>query len=161
MGINPGLSSVRAGHYFSSRTNRFWRAANAAGVFDPVLEAKTDHLAFEQGIGFTDLVKRPTANASELRAKDFRAGAADLRERLNSCRPGIVCFNGITACRNYLKYGEQQDRSVSPGFQEERWFGADIFMVPSPSAANAGVSLDELIGWYRRLANRLRRIDGA
>ena len=161
VGINPGLSSVRAGHYFSSRTNRFWRATNAAGIFDPSVEANTDRMALDQGIGFTDLVKRPTANASELRADDFRNGSMALRERLERNRPLIVCFNGITACRNYLKYGEKLDRPVLTGFQTERWFGAEIFVAPSQSAANAGVSLSELIGWYRRLAIRLRALDGA
>ncbi len=104
--------------YFSSRTNRFWRATNGTGMFDPALEAKTDHLALEQGIGFTDLVKRPTANASELRAGDYRTGAAALRKRLNGCSPLIVCFNGITAYRHYLKYGEKQDRGCWPGFKK-------------------------------------------
>ncbi len=160
VGINPGLSSAKAGPYFHPPANRFWPAVTQAGLFNPPLSAETDGDALSQGVGFTDLVKRATPNASELRAADYRAGAASLRERLTAAAPAIVCFNGITAFRNYLKYAEGVDRRVKPGLQPERLASASVFVAPSPSPANAVVSLDELAGWYGQLAALLWAIRG-
>ena len=70
VGINPGLSSAKAGHYFHNPSNRFWPAVTQAGIFDPPLDAESDGKAISQGVGFTDLVKRATSNVSGLRAGD-------------------------------------------------------------------------------------------
>ena len=156
VGINPGLSSAKAGHYFHSRLNRFWPAVARAGIFDPPLSAETDREALSQGVGFTDLVKRATSSVSSLRAADYRAGAASLQERLTIAAPAIVCFNGITAYRNFLKYAQGADRPIKPGLQPERLASATVFVAPSPSPANAAVSLDELVEWYGKLAKLLR-----
>ena len=156
VGINPGLSSAKAGHYFHSSVNRFWPAVTEAGIFDPPLSAETDSEALAQGVGFTDLVKRATPNVSGVRAWDYRAGAAALEERLTAAAPAIVCFNGITAYRNFLKYAQGANRQIKPGLQPERLASATVFVAPSPSPANAAVSLDELICWYGHLADLLR-----
>ncbi len=156
VGINPGLSSARAGHYFHNPANRFWPAVTLAGIFDPPLTAETDHEALAQGVGFTDIVKRATPNVSGLRAADYRTGAASLKNRLTAAAPAIVCFNGITAFRNYLKYAEGDGRVVELGAQPEMLGLATVFVAPSPSPANAAVSLDELVGWYGKLAELLR-----
>ncbi len=155
VGINPGLSSATAGHYFHNPSNRFWPAVTRAGIFDPQLSAQNDSEALLQGVGFTDLVKRATPNVSGLRAGDYRVGAASLKERLTAAAPAIVCFNGITAFRNYLRYAEGIDRKIEPGVQREKLAGASVFVAPSPSPANAAVSLDELVCWYGQLADLL------
>ncbi len=158
VGINPGVTSSRAGHYFATATNRFWPAVNAAGIFDPPLDHGRDHEALDQGIGFTDIVKRPTASASQLRAADFREGAAALKERLLDADPALVCFNGVTAYRNYLKYAEQVGERPSLGLQPRRIGDAEVFVVPSPSPANAAYSLEDLTGYYRQVARLLARL---
>ena len=158
VGINPGLSSARAGHYFHNPSNRFWPAVTRAGIFDPPLGAETDREALSQGVGFTDLVKRATPNLSALRVADYRIGAASLKERLTAAAPAIVCFNGITAYRNFLKYAQGADRRIKRGLQPERLASATIFVAPSPSPANAAVSLDELVCWYGQLADLLRAV---
>ena len=158
VGINPGLSSAKAGHYFHSAVNRFWPAVTRAGIFDPPLSAETDSEALAQGVGFTDLVKRATPSVSGLRVADYRAGAASLKERLTTAAPAIVCFNGITAYRNYMKYAEGDGRPAEPGPQPEQLGSATVFVVPSPSPANAAVSLDELVCWYGKLAGLLRAV---
>ena len=185
VGINPGLRSAQAGRYFAHPRNRFWPAANAAGVFVPPLSPETGCDALAQGIGFTDVVKRPSGSASEVRPAEFAAGALVLKRKLLEAAPKIVCFNGLTACENYLRYadppagtrrsalslppdlvrGVQGSKGAvpfarpSPGRQEWPIGKAAVFVVPSPSPANAAVSLDELTGWYRQVAelrNELR-----
>lgn len=71
VGLNPGLQSVEAGHYFASPRNRFWTAVNRSGLLTQDLDATRDAELMDQGIGLTDVVKRPTRGASELRAAVF------------------------------------------------------------------------------------------
>ena len=66
VGINPGLQSARVGHYFATPTNRFWTALNRSGLLTEPLDAGTDDQVLRQGIGFTDVVKRPSNSASKL-----------------------------------------------------------------------------------------------
>ena len=155
VGLNPGLSSVRLGHYFAQPRNRFWPAVTRAGLFDPPLTSETDYLALEQGIGFTDVVKRPSRGASDLRAADFRKWAPVLRAKLEGFAPRTVCFHGVTAYRNYLKYAEDTVPDVQLGVQPTAIGESRVFVVPNPSPANAVYSMDELVTWYRRLRKYL------
>ncbi|MCH7800134.1 MAG: mismatch-specific DNA-glycosylase [Chloroflexi bacterium] len=156
VGLNPGLTSARDGHYFASPRNRFWRAANSAGIFDPPLEAETDHMALEQGIGFTDVVKRPSAGASDLRAADFREWAPVLKVKLEEYAPRVVCFHGSVAYRNFLKYAEGADLRPQLGLQQRPIGASTVFLVPNPSPANAAYSMDDLVGWYHQLRKLLK-----
>lgn len=104
-------------------------------------------------IGFTDTVKRPTAGAGDLRAADFKRWAPVLREKLATLGAGIVWFHGKVAYKNYLKYsGDRDDGDVEWGLQPFRIGGSRVFVAPNPSPANAVFSLDDLIGWFNRLA---------
>ena len=151
VGINPGLRSAQEGHYFATPANRFWPAINRSGLLTEPLEASTDHKALSRGIGFTDVVKRPSNSASKLRASDFRRWAPVLKTKLERFEPLIVCFQGVTAYRNYLKYAEGVDDSPDLGPQDRDIGVSRVFVVPNPSPANATYSLDDLVGWYRRL----------
>jgi TDG/mug DNA glycosylase family protein len=152
VGINPGLESARAGRYFAHPRNRFWRAANAAGVFDPPLGPGSDRLCLKQGIGFTDVVKRPSSSASDISASEFRAGAPVLKSKLLEVSPRVVCFNGMRAFIEYMRHAEGVNGKFQFGLQEHRIGRAVVFAVPSPSPANAAFSLAELTGWYRHVA---------
>ena len=71
IGINPSLPSVERGFYFANPRNRFWRALNASRLVDVPLDpgmASQQQMMIEFGIGFTDLVKRPSASAKALKA---------------------------------------------------------------------------------------------
>ena len=151
VGLNPGLQSARVGHYFASPRNRFWRAANLAGVFHPALCADDDHRALDQGIGFTDVVKRASSGASDLRAADFRRWAPVLRKKLERYGPRIVCFHGMVAYRNFLKYGQESNARSELGLQGLAIGVSKVYVVPNPSPANAVFSLDDLVTWYTRL----------
>ena len=151
VGINPGEHSARAGHYFASPRSRFWPALNRSGLLPEELDAASDARVLEFGIGFTDVVKRPTRGASKLRAADYRTWAPVLREKLTRFKPLVVCFHGVTGYRGYLKYAEGVSERPVLG-QQPRCIGASrVFVVPNPSPANAAFSLDTLVDWYRRL----------
>ncbi|MDE2867046.1 MAG: mismatch-specific DNA-glycosylase [Chloroflexota bacterium] len=153
VGINPSAYSVRAGHYYARPGNRFWNAANRAGLFGEPLGPETDARVLEFGIGLTDVVKRPTPTARDLRAADYRHWAPVLKEKIRRFRPRIVCFQGIGGYRNYLRHGEGLSATtrLRPGRQARALESSVVFLVPSPSSLNTRYSFEDLVGCYRRL----------
>ncbi len=159
VGLNPSLRSVEVGHYFATPRNRFWRAINRSGLLAEPLDTNTDYRILEHGIGMTDIVKRPTRGASDLRAADYREWAPVLREQLERYEPLIVCFHGAVAYRNYLKYAEGNTiASIELGLQPLSIGRSRVFLVPNPSPANAAYSLDALVGWYKALRDLHQRL---
>ncbi|MBT8131751.1 MAG: mismatch-specific DNA-glycosylase [Gammaproteobacteria bacterium] len=155
IGLNPSLPSVREGFYFANPRNRFWGALNASGLVPEILEpgvAAMDILFEKYALGFTDLVKRPTAGSGALRAADYREWAPLLRDRLVAHPPRIAWFHGKLAYANYLKYAMEVKPAIDWGEQHLRIGESRVFVTPNPSPANAAWSLDDLSGWYRRLA---------
>ena len=107
VGINPSLPSVRAGFYFANPRNRFWPALNASRLVDAPLEPGPGAVAVlveRYGIGFTDIVKRPTAGSAELRPREFRDGAARLEALVGRLEPGVVWFQGAMGWRAFARY---------------------------------------------------------
>ena len=151
VGLNPSSFSVRVGHYFANPRNRFWSALYRSGLVGEELGPERDTELPKYGIGFTDVVKRPTPQASGLRAADYREWAPVLREKLEHFQPLIACFHGMTGYKAYLKYGEGADEKPDLGLQDRTIGRTRIFVVPNPSPANAQYSMDDLVGWYRRL----------
>ena len=154
IGLNPSLPSVREGYYFANPRNRFWRALHSSGLLNEGLEpgiAAMEVLLSRYRIGFTDVVKRPTAGAKDLRVADFREWAPELKAKLLRYQPGIAWFQGKLAYANYLKYGEAIRRDIDWGQQPHIIGHTRVFVTPNPSPANAVYSLDDLSRWYRRL----------
>ena len=159
VGLNPSLYSVEVGHYFATPRNRFWRAINRSGLLTETLDAGSDYKMPEQGIGLTDIVKRPTRGASDLRAADYREWAPVLKEKLERSRSLIVCFHGVVAYRNYLRHAEGiRQSSIELGLQPHEIGRSRVFVVPNPSPANAAYSLDTLVHWYQSLRDQRDRI---
>lgn len=155
IGLNPSLPSVRAGFYFANPRNRFWRALNASGLLATPVEpgvAAMQLIFTRDSIGFTDVVKRPTAGGAELRAGDFRTWAPVLQEKLIKYAPRIAWFQGKQAFSNYLRYAEDRRVVIDWGLQPFVLGASRVFVTPSTSPANAAYSLDELTDWMRRLA---------
>ena len=160
VGINPGAYSAQVGHYFATPRNRFWAALNGSGLVQAgkLLGPADDEQMNGYGIGFTDLVKRPSSSASNLQAAEYRQGAPALREKLLQHVPMVVCFNGMTSYRNYLRYTDRVGAAPEWGPQEYRIGRSRVFVVPNPSPANAAYSLAVLTGWYRSLGEYLDRV---
>lgn len=155
IGLNPSLPSVRDGFYFANPRNRFWRALNASGLVAEELVpgmAAMETLFEKYGIGFTDVVKRPTAGGHALRAADYREWVPVLQDKLSMFSPRIAWFHGKQAYTNYLKYGEGIRPAIDWGEQPAARLECRVFVTPNPSPANAVYSLDELTDWFRRLA---------
>ena len=162
VGLNPSLPSVAVGHYFANPRNRFWPAFNKSGLVGRELSPEQDSSLLADGIGFTDVAKRPTAMGSGLKAADFRVWSPVLKDKLLRYQPRIASFHGVTAYNAYLRYADDVRENAELGLQQRTIGDTRVFVTPNPSPANATYSLDDLAGWYRRL-KRLReelRADG-
>lgn len=164
IGLNPSLPSVAAGFYFANPRNRFWAALNASGLLPESLAPGPEamrRLLDAYRIGFTDLVKRPTRGAGELRAADYRAGALALEARLAPLAPRLLWFHGRVAWGRFLHHARGASPGAEWGLQPERLAGAPVFVTPNPSPANAAFSLEQLVGHYRELAHCLAEVEQA
>ena len=160
IGINPSLFSVARGHYFARKTNRFWPCFSQSVLSEPArralgvdrLEPEHDAVLPEHGIGFTDVVKRPTARADELSAEEFAAGACDLMTKLETLQPRIACFHGMMGYRPFLRVFAPAAPKPVLGEQPLRIGQTRVFVIPNPSPANAHVTPAIQTSWYDRLA---------
>ena len=167
VGINPGTYSVARGHYFARSTSRFWPAFSRSRLSRPVRRAlgvdvlgpEHDAALLRFGIGFTDVVKRPTANAAGLAPRDYATWAPVLGRRLHRYRPRVACFHGLTAYRPFAATAfPAADAPVGLGAQAPRIGMTRIFVVPNPSPANAHFTVADQTAWYDRLATFLGRV---
>ncbi len=164
VGINPSLFSVAQGHYFARKANRFWpcfsRSILSEGVRQALgvdrLEPMHDRFLQEYGIGFTDVVKRPTATAAELGRDEFAAGAAALLSKLERHQPRVACFHGMMGYRPFAAALGSSEPSLALGSQRLRLGRTQVFVVPNPSGANAHFTSAQQTEWYDRLAARLQ-----
>jgi TDG/mug DNA glycosylase family protein len=114
------------------------------------------------GIGFTDVVKRPSANAANLRARDFAQWVPRLLEKLQRYQPRVACFHGLTAYRPFLKFAlRSADPVTMLGRQRETVGATRLYVVPNPSPANAHFTLTGQTAWYDRLADFLAAVRSA
>jgi TDG/mug DNA glycosylase family protein len=168
VGINPSLYSVARGHYFARSSNRFWSCFSRSllsknarrALCVEMLEPRHDRALAEHGFGFTDVVKRATARASELSLSEFTAGVADLAAKMEYHRPRVACFHGVTG---YKHVARALDPGAAPsvlGAQALRIGVTRCFLVPSPSGANAHFTPAEQTRWYDRLAEFARSPGG-
>ena len=158
IGLNPSLPSVDAGFYFANPRNRFWTALNGCGFFDSELKPSLDscHRLHEQyRIGFSDLVKRPTAGCKDLKAADYRAGSARLQNLIDSIRPRMVWFHGKLTCQKYLQYSADKSRTCQWGLQSWSINNCPVYVTPNPSPANAAFSLAVITDSYEDLFQQL------
>ncbi len=143
IGINPAPTSVTRGHYYQGRLGqRFYERLRRAGIL-PHGRSWEDDLAFEAGLGFTDIVKRPTARASEVRTDEFSHGRDALKTKIEAVSPKLLIFTFKKAaevlCGPFFGNGLLASRTFG---------GATMFVMPGPYAPGAEV------------AQRLRELGG-
>jgi TDG/mug DNA glycosylase family protein len=164
IGINPSVYSVSQGHYFARKINRFWPAFSRSVLSEPArralgvdrLEPEHDAALLAHGIGFTDVVKRATSRADQVDGQEFEGGARDLVAKLEAFQPRIACFQGMMGYRPFARVLASAQPRAELGEQPIRLGRTRLFVVPSPSPANAHSSPAEQTAWYDRLAAAAR-----
>jgi TDG/mug DNA glycosylase family protein len=95
VGFNPSLPAWRAGQYYATPGNQFYRLLHESGLTPRRLRPDEDAELLRYGIGVTDLLAGvPSARAGDRPAREYRAAGAALRRKLEHCAPRLVCFNG-------------------------------------------------------------------
>jgi double-stranded uracil-DNA glycosylase len=148
-GINPGLYSAATGNHFARPGNRFWPALHAAGFTPRRLWPWEKDLLLREGYGLTNLVPRATASAAELDPAEFVAGRRRLAAKVRRYRPRIVAFLGMGAYRHAFATPQ-----ATLGEQAERFEGARVWVLPSPSGLNASYQMGALVAVLRELRTR-------
>ena len=126
VGINPSPVSVAKGHYYQGTLGRrLWQRLSGYGMVDGVAPiGREDDYAVAQGYGFADLIRKPSARATDLTKQEKRNAVPDLASRLGSLpdRPVIVFVfrEALDLCRDGL-----------------RRLGFEVFCMPGPYAAKA------------------------
>ena len=163
VGINPSVFSVERGHYFARPTNRFWPSLSRSVLSRKARQALSverlgpehDRALLDHGIGFTDLVKRATAKASDLAPSEFAPAVRHLLAKLERYRPRIACFHGVTGFRPVHRLLTGQASEIKLGLQDLLLGPTRVYLVPNPSGANAHVTPVDQTRWYDRLAECL------
>jgi double-stranded uracil-DNA glycosylase len=117
------------------------------------LTPEHDSLLPRFGIGLTDVIKRPSANASELKPAEFDQWVPHLVEKLKHFAPRVACFHGLTGFRPFLRFALGSGRKPTLGAQPELVGRTRLFVVPNPSPANAHFTPKDQAEWYDRLAD--------
>jgi TDG/mug DNA glycosylase family protein len=141
VGLNPSPIAAATGVAFAGANNRFWPAATRAGW---VTRERDRDAALRRGIGFTDLAKRVTAGAAELRPREYRSGSERVARLVQTFRPRAVVFVGLDGFRRAV------DARARPGVVRGGFAGRPAYLVPSTSGRNAAVSLGALVRHLRR-----------
>ncbi len=148
VGVNPAPPSVAAGHYYQGKLGQaFFGRLHRIGVV-PTKSGWEDDAAFAAGIGFTDIVKRPTRSASELSREELAYGRLLLPEKLAAVQPRLVIFTFKKTAT--VMFG----RFDGFGFVGKRIAGADAFVMPGPyeRADRVARTLGDLATWWRHTA---------
>lgn len=149
IGFNPGTTTALKGHYYAHHSNGFWKFMSSSGcVSRKVTYLDDQSMPDEFGIGFTDLVERPTTGISELSTEEMESGAISLEERIRTNAPGMVCFigKGIWETVYRVRMGKRL-KDFEWGYQRNYGFVfadcPNVFVLPSTSGLVAGVSKSE------------------
>jgi len=135
-GLNPSVYAADAGVGYARPGNRFWPAAVAAGLVS--IDRDPWHALRQHGVGFTDLVKRATVAAAELRSDEYTAGLERLERLASWLEPAVVAFVGLAGWRAAV------DRKAVAGPQEQTVGGRPVYVMPSSSGLNARATVASL-----------------
>lgn len=127
VGINPAPVSVAAGHYYQGSAGQiFYRRLTVVGLLPPGGGFEDDR-AYGAGVGFTDVVKRPTGNANEVSPHELVVGRRILEGKLRALEVPLVIFTFKKAATSVL--GDFQGHGLLP---TARLAGGRVFVMPGP-----------------------------
>lgn len=145
VGINPAPVSVAVGHYYQGRFGQHFFKLLSRGGLLPSGEGFDDDRAFAAGVGFTDVVKRPTPNKNGVRLRELRHGRQLLEKKLIDIHVPKIIFAFKCAATpligHFKGYGLIQGRPLAR---------AEVFVMPSPMERREQVerALCQLRDWW-------------
>ena len=149
-GINPGLYSGATGYHFARPGNRFWKALHLGGFTERQLHPSEEHELLENGIGITCFVKRTTARADELSAREYIDGGKIAVKKVEKFKPQVLAVLGMGAFRTAFS-----QRDAKLGLQDEMIGGTRIWLLPNPSGLNAHYQIKDFAELFGELRESL------
>ncbi|GKZ31016.1 hypothetical protein AbraIFM66950_010936 [Aspergillus brasiliensis] len=160
VGVNPGILTGITGYAYAHPSNLFWKLLHWSGI-TPIRHPPSDTYRLPElyNIGNTNIVERPTRDASMLTKKEMDAGVPILEEKVREKRPEAVCLVGKSIWeavwrvkvgrgikKEEFRYG-WQDEGMNmgrvDGDGDGGWEGARVFVATTTSGLAAGMSVQE------------------
>ncbi|KAJ9299810.1 hypothetical protein DTO271G3_2694 [Paecilomyces variotii] len=161
VGVNPGLMTGTTGFAYAHPSNLFWKLLHSSGI-TTIRHPPSDTYRLPElyEIGNTNIVERPTRDASMLTKAEMDAGVPVLEAKVAAQRPEAVCLVGKSIWeavwrvrkgrgikKEEFKYGWQDESEnmgrVLAGDGVEGWDGAPVFVATTTSGLAAGMTLAE------------------
>lgn len=143
---------MEAGHYYQGRLGQqFYKRLRYVGLLPSEATGWEDDALFELGVGFTDIIKRATAKADKLSAKEFEHGRPMLWHKLDAARPALVIFTFPKTAKRLFGPAAQTGFFVAGDGSGTRYFA-----MPGPyeKVARRDALLDELKRFIARTRSR-------
>ena len=173
IGVNPGILTATRGHAYCHPSNLFWKLAYNSGCTPRLCRPEEDRdLPRLFALGHTNIVSRPTKDASELSKAEMDEGVGILEQKIAMWRPESVAIvgksvwesiwrvkHGKNISREQFKYGWQDAREnmgVTKG-GEEQWSGAKVFVTTTTSGLAAGMRPHEKEEVWRGLGEWVKK----
>lgn len=138
-GLNPSPNASEAGVGFATKGNRFWPAALESGLVSSDRKP-VDALTLD-GVGFTDLVKRTTVRADEIRSVEYQAGLTRVERLVQWLKPKTIVMVGLTGWRQATGAPK-----AAAGWQPSSLGGCPVYLMPNTSGLNTHATLSDLVG---------------
>ncbi|KAL4875047.1 uracil-DNA glycosylase-like protein [Aspergillus karnatakaensis] len=155
IGVNPGIMTGTTGYAYAHPSNLFWKLLHSSGI-TALRHPPSDTYRLPElyNVGNTNIVERPTRDASMLSKAEMDAGVPILEFKIADKRPEAVCLVGKSIWESVwrarkgrgikkeeFRYG-WQDEAENMGRTED-WAGAPVFVATTTSGLAAGMSLAE------------------
>jgi mismatch-specific thymine-DNA glycosylase len=139
------------GHAYAHPSNLFWKLLHSSGITSiRHIPADTYKLPALYSVGNTNIVERPTRDASMLSRAEMDAGVPVLEAKVAAQRPEVVCLVGKSIWeavwrvrrgrgirKEEFRYGWQGERENMG--RCEGWEGAPVFVATTTSGLAAGM----------------------
>ncbi|CAG8875969.1 unnamed protein product [Penicillium nalgiovense] len=149
--VNPGIMTGVTGYAYAHPSNLFWKLLYSSGITSiRHIPADTYKLPALYSVGNTNIVERPTRDASMLSRAEMDAGVPVLEAKVAAQRPEVVCLVGKSIWeavwrvrhgrgirKEEFRYGWQSEtENMGRG---DDWAGAPVFVATTTSGLAAGM----------------------
>ncbi|RJE23508.1 UreE_C, partial [Aspergillus sclerotialis] len=95
VGVNPGIMTGETGFAYAHPSNLFWKLLHSSGITS-IRHPPSDTYRLPElySVGNTNIVERPTRDASMLSKAEMNAGVPVLEAKVAKQRPEAVCLVG-------------------------------------------------------------------
>ncbi|KGO69284.1 DNA glycosylase, G/T mismatch [Penicillium italicum] len=153
VGVNPGLLTGSTGFAYAHPSNLFWKLLYSSGITN-IRHPPSDTYKLPRlySVGNTNLVERPTRDASMLRRAEMDEGVPVLEAKVMAQRPQAVCLvgkgiweavwrvrHGREIHKEEFHYGWQSEEENMGRTPDSKWDGAPVFVATTTSGLAAGM----------------------